>query len=108
MKVKELRQTTKLVKEVLERYSKARNSDDYLYVQVCELVCRQKHISLQGYSFTQFLLHRAENGFPPFESVRRARQKLQAEYPELCGEMDVEAQRELNREAYEDYARSYV
>jgi hypothetical protein len=43
-------------------------------------------------------------GIPPFETVRRARQKAQAENPELKG-TKVEARREAE-EKYLEFARS--
>ena len=46
-------------------------------------------------------------GFPGFETVRRSRQKLQATFPELAGDADVEGMRRVNEETFRDYARGY-
>lgn len=108
MTVKELKTITNLVKYILQKHSRARNSDDYLYLMVCEMIAREKGISLQSMNITNFFLHRSDMGFPQYKSVERAGRKLREKHPELCGEMDVEAQRELNKEAYEEYARAML
>lgn len=100
--MKNIKKTSDIVKEILERNPETRNSDDELYFQVC------KKINPEAMSkpFYMVVLHRKEHSLPPFESVRRARQKLQASYPELCGSDDVEAWRKANEEVVKDYARS--
>lgn len=100
----ELRTTTKLVREVLEENPKARNSDDLLYYQVC-LKIDDKCVHLP---FPMVFLNRKQFNYPSTETVRRARQKLQATYPELAGDSNVEGQRMVNEEAFRDYARGGV
>jgi hypothetical protein len=46
--------------------------------------------------------------FPAFETVRRTRQKLQAEFPELSGNREVQEHREANEAVFRDYARGSV
>jgi hypothetical protein len=101
-KATELKTTTALVKDILEHEPEARNSDDYLYLKVCQ---RINGICL-NLPFHQIMLNRSKYGFPIYESVRRSRQKLQARFPELAGDADVEAQRELNEAVFREYARS--
>lgn len=101
--MKNILQTSAIVKEILIQDEKARCSDDYLYMKVCE---RINAVSLNQ-PMWYFLSHRRENGICPFESVRRSRQKLQAENPELCGPDDVEAQRKVNEEIMRDFARHF-
>ena len=48
---------------------------------------------------TAFLLKMREWGFPPFESVRRARQRIQQQFPELSAKKTVAEKREENEEA---------
>lgn len=103
-KSKELKTTTKLVKEALTNFPATRNSDDILYVKVCETI---NPISV-NLTFKDMLLKRKEWGLPAFESVRRTRQKVQAENPELGANSTVEGYRVLNEEAYREYARSNV
>lgn len=100
-KSKELKRTTELVKEILESYPLARNSDDYLYVMVCRLI-NENGIHM---SFKEVMLNRSKLNYPAFESVRRTRQKIQADHPELCGTSTVEGQRRLNEEVFREYSR---
>lgn len=103
-KAKELKTTSEIVQLILEQNPYARNSDDYLYLKVCE---RINNISI-NLPFKQVLSKRKEYGLPAFESARRARQKLQAKNPELAGDADVEAQRMMNEEIFREYARNMV
>lgn len=98
-------QTTKIVKEILENDKRARNSDTYLYLQVLYKVGLIKGIDVNAMSVTDFLLKRNELGFPCFETVRRSRQKIQSEHPELAGSDAVEAQKVINERVFRDYAR---
>ena len=100
-KATELRNTSDVVKEVLADCDQARNSDMVLYVKVCE---RLKPDVLDK-PFWYVLLKLKEFNLPCIETVRRTRQKLQATYPELAGDANVEAQRMLNEEAFRKYAR---
>ena len=107
-KATELRTTTELVKEVLQKHPKARNSDNELYYWVCAIIGHKNGIDVHKMSMPLFFLHLRENGFPQFETVRRTRQKLQATYPELCGDDNVEGQRKVNEEVFREYARGTV
>lgn len=104
----ELRNTTALVKAILEQDQKARNSDSFLYFRLLSKLGEEKGLNLDNIPVTVFLLSMAEWGFPPFESVRRARQKLQAEFPELSANETVAAHRAENEEAFRDFAREGV
>lgn len=103
-KSKELKTTTDLVKDILEHDIAARNSDDYLYYMVCQ---RIDGISVH-LPFWKVILNRKNYNYPAFESVRRARQKIQAQCPELAGCDEVEGQRIVNEEIFRDYARGMV
>lgn len=100
----DLKTTTKLVKAILEEDKQSRNSDNFLYLKVIEHVADQKGINLYGISIPMFLISMKENGFPPFESVRRTRQKIQAAFPELTACDDVEAMRAAQEYEYRAYA----
>ena len=103
-KAKELKNTTALVKELLEKEPATRNSDDYLYLKVCQKI---NGICL-NLPFHQILLNRSKYGYPAFESVRRARQKVQEKHPELSGSILVKAERLNNEETFRQYARGTV
>ena len=94
-----------LVKKILEQDQRARNSDSFLYFKVLNVVSFEKRMDLNKIPVTVFLLKMNEWGFPPFESVRRSRQKLQATYPELAGSDEVEEFRAVEEQKYRAYAR---
>lgn len=106
-KSRELNTTTEIVKGILQRCPESRNSDNVLYVKVCEEIGTNNGIDINRMSMPHFLLHLKDYHMPPFETCRRARQKLQATYPELASSADVEAQRMLNEEDFRKYARGY-
>jgi hypothetical protein len=89
-KMAELKTTTALVETMLEQYKSCRNSNIY------------------AMTIPDFLLHMNEMGFPPFESVRRSRQKIQAEYPELAASEAVTDKRALNESVFKEDATSKV
>lgn len=100
--MKRIKGTSEVVLKVLQEIPATRNSDDLLYLKVCE---RINPMAL-AIGFEEVLRNRNQYGLPPFESVRRTRQKLSSQYPELCGTDDVEAQRTLNEEIVKAYAIS--
>ena len=104
-KSKELQTTTELVKDILERNPKTRNSDDFLYLAVLFAVGQKNGIDIRQMSVVRFFLHVRDYKFPAFETVRRTRQKLQAEYPELAGDSNVREHRQQNEEEFRKYAR---
>lgn len=104
-KTAELKNTKALVKTILEQDQRARNSDSFLYFRVLGLLGEEKGVDMDLIPVTLFLLNMAEWGFPPFESVRRTRQKLQAEFPELSANKKVTEFRAENEEAFRDFAR---
>lgn len=103
-----LNTTLALVKEILEEDEKARNSDNHLYLKVIESIVNSKGfpIDLDNLAITDFLSNMDLLGFPPFESVRRARQKNQAKYPWLDASNEVALFRAENEEAYREFAVS--
>lgn len=107
-KAKQLITTTNLVKTILETTPQTRNSDSLLYLKVLEHCALQKGVDLQLLSVYAFLTSMNIFGFPCFETVRRSRQKLQREYPELKGCEAVEAARAENEQTFRDYARGSV
>lgn len=101
-----LNTTKALVKTILEQDKKARNSDSYLYLKVINSIAEKQEINLNDIAVTDFLLNISSSPFPPFESVRRSRQKLRAEFPHLEAEPEIEIFRADNEEAYREFARA--
>lgn len=103
---KEFKQTRIIVKKILEENPHTRDSDMALYVKVIEMLNRNaldKPIMdvLQNLEFY---------GLPCFETVRRTRQKLQSENPNLkaCGIVqDFRTEREEEFRKEFGYERNY-
>ena len=94
-----------LVKNILEHNIKARNSDSYLYLKVLKIIAINKKMDITSIPITDFLLNMTFWGFPPFESVRRARQQLQHDFPELASSKDVQAVKDENETVFREFAR---
>lgn len=102
---RELKDTTKMVRLVLDQDERARNSDSYLYCRVIGIWGKDKGINVDQMSIVGFLQSANEMKAPKFESVRRARQKLQAKHPELAANRNVISGRTEAEIIYRDYAR---
>ena len=70
------------------------------------MVAAQKGINLDSISVPFFLINLQGVEFPPFESVRRARQKLQAAFPHLAACEAVQGFRAENEMEVRAYARA--
>lgn len=97
--MKQIRQVTGIVWGILEKHPDTRNSDNLLFIKVVESI----DSDLLYKPMMDVLVHVKEYGIPPFESVRRSRQKLQEKFPELRGSKEVEAGREENRQIVRDF-----
>lgn len=106
----ELKYIKSIVKDILETDQQARNNDNYLYSKVIEYIADQKQLCppLSDIDILHYLNHMKDYGFPPFESVRRSRQKAQAEFPELSANKTVAAHRAENEETFRQFAREGV
>lgn len=100
-----IRQTSRLVKQILTENPQTRNSDSFLYLKVLERQADQKGMAIHSVHLSDFLLNSAEWGFAPFETVRRTRQKIQRECPELASAEKVAQMRLVNEAAFREYAR---
>ena len=101
----ELKTVAQLVKVILEEDKQSRNSDSFLYLKVLEVYGRKNDIDINDMSVPSFLLTMKEKGFPAFETVRRTRQKVQAEFPELGACDTVKGMRMVNETDFRQYAR---
>ena len=104
--MKDLNSTKALVKAILETNNAARNSDSYLYLLVIVATANMYEIDLSKLTITDFLLQLPYSEFPPFESVRRSRQKVQREFPHLQACEKVSENRAEREETYREFARS--
>lgn len=101
----DLKNTTALVKSILEQDKQCRNSDSFLYLKVLSTVAQRKGIDLEKMTVPYFLINLHGAGFPGFETVRRTRQKLQQHHPELAACEAVEGFRMENEAEFRAYAR---
>jgi len=99
--MKDLNSIKALVKAILEQDEQARNSDSFLYFRLLERIDK----AILSVPVHEFLLGMGLNGIPPFESVRRTRQKIQAEYPHLAACDRVKEFRVESEEVYRNFAR---
>lgn len=104
----DLKTISGLVKHILEQNKQARSSDSILYLKVLEHQSHEKGIDLRLLSVPVFLMKMKEQGFAGFETVRRARQKIQATYPELAACEAVEGFRMENEKEFRAFARGEV
>lgn len=107
-KTVELKNTKALVKAILEEDKRARNSDSFLYMKVLKRLDEINGSNLSRMTVDCFLVNMRNLKAPSFETVRRTRQKIQAEFPELSANEKVAAQRDKNEEAFRDFAREGV
>lgn len=101
----ELITTKALVKKILEQDQRARNSDSFLYFKVLNVLSYEKRMDLNKVPVTVYLLKMNAWGFPPFESVRRARQQLQHDFPELSADEAVQEVRDEYEDDFREFAR---
>ena len=102
---KELQNTSQLVTLILEQDERARNSDNYLYFRVLGVLGMKFGVDVYKMSVSDFLLNRVGYEFPGFETVRRTRQKLQRQFPELAGSEAVGKMRTDREKAFREFAR---
>ena len=95
--------TKALVKQVLEENEKARNSDNELYMEICRRI--NPHVFFKP--FVEVISNLDIYGLPPFETVRRTRQKLQSERPDLRPCDEVALFRAENETAYKEFATNH-
>lgn len=96
-----LKNTKALVKSILEKVPETRSSDMRLYYEVCNRI--NAHILDCPFGGVILMLEKLH--LPPFESVRRSRQKVQSECPWLAASDEVQTFRNENEEVYREFAR---
>lgn len=100
-----LKNTTKLVKSILESDERARNNDGYLYFKVLDMCGKRDGIDYISLTISDFLPFVNAMNVPNSETVRRTRQKLQATHPELAACAKVAEMRMENEREFREYAR---
>lgn len=103
-----LKTVSALVKNILEHDTKARNTDNHLYLKVLEHYSGLRGIDIRSMPVLVFLKELDNHRFPGFETVRTSRQKVQATYPDLAPTERVGRKRSKNEMVYKDFALSEV
>lgn len=91
-----------LVKDILGIDTRARDDDMYLYVQFCKQRDCKEALKMPFYVVME---HSSEFGMPSYESVSRARRKVQSDHPELRGSREITEIRSEYEQMYFDWAR---
>ena len=99
-----IKKTSDIVKEILKYVPQTRNNDMLLYYEVCKAIDK----TVLKLPFWVVILDLKGHGIPPFETVRRTRQKVQQCCPELAACEDVKAMRTVQEEKYKSYARKVM
>jgi hypothetical protein len=104
--MQKLLKTSNLVKEILTETPATRNSDSLLYLKVIERIAAQSDqpIDLTQLTVPYFLCNIKKLNFPYFETVRRTRQKVQEQHPELKSSAEVERVKAEKEKVYRAYA----
>lgn len=88
--------TKNLVHRILVEEPRTRNSDNLLYLSVIRHVSAVNGVNLEELKVVDFLSDNLiKKEFPPFETVRRARQRVQEKNPSLQATEGVRAVRAL-------------
>ena len=98
---KELRQVTQMVWHCLSCYPETRNSDKVLIRMIYD-----EFFDSASLEPLYVCLNREE--LPKFETIRRCRQKIQEEYPELRAVPEVEEQRIAMQKDFIEYSQEEV
>lgn len=100
-KKEELKTYTALVKSILIKNKKARNSDNYLYLKVVDKLnkdCVDK-------PFGEVMMKASDLGLPSYETISRCRRKIQENNPDLQADERVYDYRAKNQMTFEEYAK---
>ena len=98
----ELKNTTELVKQVLETVPAARNSDNLLFIEVVKNI----NVNLIFKPLAEVLTNLQEYSLPSIETVGRGRRKIQAEYPELRAKKAVQDCRDEREEEFRSWSKA--
>lgn len=89
---KELTTIKDIVKSILEVNPKTRNSDKWLIIE-----------TLRAMGFKIYIDYKDLEACPSFETIRRTRQKLQEENPNLSADEEIQEQRDNRRNEFKEY-----
>lgn len=100
--MKNIKKVSDIVKHVLMSYPETRSNNKALYFHVCRIINRRA----LDVPFGLVVLNLDEYQLPNHETVVRSRRKLQAEYPALAANEDVERDRLVQEQKFKKYAKA--
>ena len=100
--------TTVIVKRLLTEEPATRGNDNLLILKVLEEIAAYYGVDLAEMSIVAFLHEYAGSEFPAFETIRRTRQKVQQQYPELKPNETVQKFRAEQEQQYREFAKGAV
>ena len=89
-----------LVTQILEDHAETRSDDYLLFLKVTQ----RTNPSLVGKSFLDVMNGHYRYGLPNWESVTRARRKIQSKRPDLCDDRTILRRADREKE-FKEYAR---
>ncbi len=98
MKLEKLIRLDKVVEEMLQKYPETRKDDNYLIFKVVQ----KTNPDLAGSTFVNVMFNAKAKGIS-FESITRARRKVQQRHPELV-DCETESARQTEQIEYMEYA----
>lgn len=107
--MRKLLKITELVKGVLEEYPETRNDDNLLWLEALrETAYKRDCVYVLDLGLSSLMHNIRALNLPTFESVSRARRKLQAKYPELRGTERAQRRRAEKEIIYKEYAKNGI
>lgn len=91
-------------RQVLKTYPNTRNDDGFLVSKVIETM----NPAIKGLKFNFVMENRKALGLPSFETITRARRKIQANHPSLRAIKQVEEARADLEEEFKAFSRGKV
>lgn len=106
MVLDELLSVKDLVKLILDQDEHARNSDNHLYYRIICYFTDRQGVDANAISVTEFFCYGMDYyKIPGFETVRRTRQAVQAQFPELQGKPEVNTNRAKREGHFREFAK---
>lgn len=105
MKVRDIQTVQDMVEDILTECRQARNSDNVLCFKVYQKMLDKKGYDITKMSAAMLFLNMKTYGLPSTETIRRSRQKIQADNEWLRADRNIAEAREENEKVFRDYAR---
>lgn len=101
-----LTNTAKLVKTILEEHPETRDDDYLLWLIAIKRVVKENGLpDISRMTFEEYIAAAKYSQLPHFETVGRARRKLQEHYPSLRATEETRAARAELEKEYREFAR---